>query len=180
MHVPGSVRVGAAWLLAVPFLVLARPTPGLLLLGGGLAVLGLVVRGWAAGTIEKGRDLAISGPYAHTRNPMYVGSFVIGLGLSVAGGHWVWPMVFTVFFVAVYLPTMSRERAELAQRFGARFLTYAAEVPSFVPRLSPYRDPGGTADHFVWSRYLRYREWEALLGVAAVMTVLALKLRTTA
>lgn len=177
MHVPGSVRVGAAWLLAVPFLVLSRPTPMLLLVGSVVAAAGLVIRGWAAGTVEKDRDLTTSGPYAHTRNPMYLGSFVIGLGLTLAGGGWVWPAAFGLFFVIVYAPTMSREGRALAERFGAAYAEYAAAVPAFVPRVTPGGSGRSSAVTFAWGRYRRYREWEAALGAGAALIVLALKLR---
>lgn len=142
-----------------------------------MAVLGLIVRGWAAGTIDKGRDLATGGPYAHTQNPMYLGSFIIGLGLTVAGSQWIWPVAFVAFFAAVYVPTMFREGAELAERFGARFGAYAASVPRFVPRLTRYHDSHATVNGFAWRRYLRYREWEALVGVTAAIAVMALKMR---
>lgn len=177
MHVPGSVRVGAAWLLAVPFLVLSRPTPTLLLVGGAVAAVGLVIRGWAAGTVEKDRDLTTSGPYAHTRNPMYLGSFVIGAGLTLTGGGWVWPVAFGLFFALVYAPTMARERRDLSERFGPAYAEYAAAVPVFVPRITPGGAAPSPSVTFAWGRYLRYREWEALLGAGAVLLVLALKLR---
>jgi protein-S-isoprenylcysteine O-methyltransferase Ste14 len=177
MHVSGRVRVGAAWILAVPFLVFSRPTPSLLLVGSAVAAVGLVIRGWAAGTVEKDRDLTTAGPYAHTRNPMYLGSFVIGAGLTLAGGGWVWPVAFALFFVAVYAPTMSREARDLAVRFGAAYAEYAAAVPVFVPRVTPGVVGRSSGTAFEWGRYLRYREWEAPLGVAAVLAVLALKLR---
>jgi protein-S-isoprenylcysteine O-methyltransferase Ste14 len=177
VHIPGSVRVGAAWLLTLPFLVLSRPTPGLLLVGGVVAVSGLAIRAWAAGTVEKGRDLTTSGPYAHTRHPMYLGSFVIGVGLTLAGGSWLWPVVFVAFFLAVYTPTMSRESRELAERFGPAYAEYAAAVPAFVPRPTARATGRPAPATFDWGRYLRYREWEALLGVAAVLIVMTLKLR---
>lgn len=177
MHVPGSVRIAAAWLLAVPFLVFSRPTPALLLIGGAVAAVGLAIRGWAAGTVEKDRDLTTSGPYGHTRNPMYLGSFFIGVGLALTGGDWIWPVAFLVVFAAVYVPTMARERRDLSERFGASYVEYAEAVPGFVPRVRQVGDGRASVGSFEWSRYRRHREWEALLGVAAVMAVMAAKLR---
>jgi len=177
VRVPGSVRVGAAWLLAVPFLLFARPTPLLLLVGGCVAAVGLAVRGWAAGCIAKGWTLTTWGAYAFTRNPMYLGSFAIGLGLTVIGGHWIWPSAFAAFFLAVYVPTMRREAEWLSESFDDRFEEYAASVPVFFPRLSPFRSEATAAEGFQWSRYVRHREWEALLGVGAALVFLALKLR---
>jgi protein-S-isoprenylcysteine O-methyltransferase Ste14 len=170
------MRTKAGWLIAIPFLVLARPTPELIVVGASLAALGLVIRGWSAGTIEKGESLAVSGPYALTRNPLYLGSSFIGVGLALAGGHWVWPAAFVAFFAAVYMPTMKREAGELSELFGSRYAEYAARVPPFLPRLTPYRPKSTQSDVFQWGRYLRYREWEAALGVTAAFVVLALRL----
>jgi len=171
------MRTRAPWLLVVPFLILARPTPELLGVGAALATLGLVIRAWSAGTIEKGRVLATSGPYAFTRNPLYLGSFLIGTGLAMAGGHLAWPVAFVAFFGAVYVRTMKREAEELLHLFGTRYRDYAAQVPGFLPRPTPFRSGGSPGEGFRWSRYRRYREWEALLGAAAAFTVLAVRLR---
>lgn len=188
MYVPGRLRIGAAWVLALIFLGLARPTVDLLVAAGSVAAVGLALRAWAAGAIDKGAELAVRGPYAHTRNPLYLGSFVTGVGVALAGGHWGWPIAFASLFVVVYVPTMRREARELADRFGDRYRRYAAHVPSFAVRLTPYRasarDGGDVAEDrsvvasrpdFTWSRYLRYREWEAALGVLAILGVLAAK-----
>ncbi len=178
---PGSVRIGLAWLFAAPFLVLAQPTGPSLWAGAALAIPGLALRAWAAGSIDKNADLAISGPYAFTRNPLYLGSLLVGLGLAVSGGHWVWPLAFGLFFAAVYVPTVRRESRELSERFGERFRDYSARVPALAVRLMPYRPSGagpmaaGVESGFRWSRYARHREWEAALGWAAVVAVLALK-----
>jgi len=176
--IPGSLRVGLAWLLVFAFLIFAAPTAVSILAGAGLALLGLAVRAWAAGTIDKGAELGTGGPYAYTRNPLYLGSFLIGVGFGVAGGSWLWPVVFVAFFLAVYVPTMRQESAELTERFGDRYREYASRVPPFVPRLVAHR-PGeaGHGSGFAWSRYLRYREWEAAAGVVAVLIALALRAR---
>lgn len=179
---PGSWRIAAAWLLAVPFLLLARPTTPLLAVSTVLSVVGLIIRGWAAGSIDKGASLAVGGPYAYTRNPLYLGSFVIGMGLSAAGGRWAWPVLFAFVFVAVYVPTLRREASELTERFGDRYRDYRAEVPAYGVRLTPYRSTddgsqGGGRLSFSWQRYVRYREWEAALGVASMLVVLAVKAR---
>ena len=186
---PRGIRTKSAWLLALPFLVLAQPTVRALAAGAVVASLGLVLRGWSAGTIRKDEALATTGPYAHLRHPLYVGSFLIGVGLAAAGGHWLWPVLVAAFFAALYGRTVAEERERLTSRFGERYLTYAARVPAVIPRLRPYRaegagglaagggDPGARADGFAWRRYIRNREWEALVGVAAALAVLAAKSR---
>ncbi|MEX2466126.1 MAG: isoprenylcysteine carboxylmethyltransferase family protein [Gemmatimonadota bacterium] len=170
------LRLKAVWLLVLPFLVFARPTLELLAIGAVVAGLGLLIRGWAAGTIHKESQLTTSGPYAFTRNPLYVGSFFVGLGVTLAGGHWVWPTLFVVFYVGVYARTMAVESARLTELFGDRYLAYARSVPAFLPRVTPYRPEGRerTAG-FRFEQYVRNREWEALLGGVGAFAFLAAK-----
>lgn len=170
------LRLKAVWLLIVPFFFFARPTPTLLALGGGLSLLGLAVRAWAAGTIHKERELTTTGPYAYTRNPLYVGSLLLGLGVTVAGGQWVFVLLFFLFYVGVYGRTMQGENALLEELFGARFLHYRTHVPAFLPRLTPYRAPGEAGGGFTWRQYRRNREWEAALGTAAGFALLAARM----
>ena len=96
-----TLRLRGVWLLIVPFVVMARPTPVVLALGGLVAVLGVMLRGWAAGFIRKDRELTTSGPYAHTRNPLYLGSFLIGLGVVLAAGRWELLLLFAVVYALV-------------------------------------------------------------------------------
>ena len=169
------LRLKAVWLLIVPFLWFARPTPSLLLVGAVLAAAGLLVRGWAAGAIHKEKELTTTGPYAFTRNPLYVGSFFIGLGVTVAGGQWIFAALFLVFYLGVYGRTMRGESDLLTELFGDRFLHYRDNVPAFVPRGTPYRAPGASGGGFTWAQYRRNREWEAGLGVLAAFGFLALR-----
>jgi protein-S-isoprenylcysteine O-methyltransferase Ste14 len=171
------LRLRAVWLLIVPFLWLATPTPALLVAGLVLAAVGLGVRAWAAGFIQKDRVLTTTGPYAFTRNPLYLGSLLLGLGTVIAGGKWLFVAVFLAFFALVYGRTMKREEAHLEEAFNDRYRHYAERVPLLVPRLAPYRGshPGGGAGFSV-SQYRRNREWEALLGAAAGFAFLAVKM----
>jgi hypothetical protein len=142
-----------------------------------LSATGLGLRGWSAGTIRKGETLTTSGPYAFLRNPLYVGSFLVGAGLAVAGGSWLWLVLFLGFFTVVYGPTIAAESERLTERFGQRYVEYSAKVPAFFPRLTPFRAPDGdSVESFTWSQYGRNREWEALLGVAAAYAALAFKM----
>lgn len=169
------LRLRTVWLLVVPFLWLARPTPRVLVVGTFLGACGLLIRGWAAGTIHKEEDLTTSGPYAYTRNPLYVGSFLLGIGVTVAGGLWYFVLAFVVFYLAVYGRTMRGEAELLTMLFGERYRHYSAHVPVFLPRLRPYRapEPGHTPAGFRLTQYKRNREWEALLGAAAGFAFLA-------
>ena len=165
-------------MLALVYFWLAWPDAVSLWTGGVVILAGLLVRGWAAGVLEKDRELAVSGPYAFTRNPLYLGSFVIGVGAAVAGGRiWI-GVVFLGFFIWAYRGPMAREGARLEERFGEAYRRYRGAVPAFLPRLTPYRPtaaPTAVPTRFSLARYVRNREWEAALGGVAAMGLLALK-----
>lgn len=165
-------------MLAIAFFWIARPTQLSLLTGGAVVPFGLVLRGWAAGVLEKDRELAISGPYAYTRNPLYLGSFVIGAGGVVAGGTLWFGLLFLAFFAWMYGKTMTRESRALADRFGAAYRHYRDAVPVLLPRPVRYRSPPGLelrTRSFSVRRYLHNREYEVLLGALAAFGLLALK-----
>lgn len=135
--------------------------------------MGLAIRAWSAGSIRKDRELATGGPYAHTRNPLYLGSFLLGTGAVVAGGLWVFVALFAVFFWTVYGAAMREEAAGLRERFGESYERYADAVPLFLPRPTPYR--AAQRSGFDKALYMRNREWEALLGLMAAFALLAAK-----
>ncbi len=128
--------------------------------------------------LEKDRELAISGPYAHTRNPLYLGSFVIGAGGVIAGGALWFGLLFLTYFAWMYGNAMARESGALGDRFGTAYRHYRHAVPVFLPRPGRYRPPPGhelPVRSFSPRRYLRNREYEALLGALAAFGLLALK-----
>lgn len=160
-----TIRLRSVWLLVPVFIILAEPTAGLLLTGAVLAVVGGVIRAWAAGTIRKNKILTVSGPYAYTRNPLYFGSFLVGLGVVVGSGSIWLLLIFLVFFAVVYHRTMKAEERRLEELFGENFRRYAAAVPRFLPRLWPYRCGETSATRFRLQHYFGQREWELALGV---------------
>ena len=163
------------WLLVLPFLWFARPNPRALAAGAAFVLLGLLIRGWAAGTIHKERELTTTGPYAFARHPLYLGSLAIGLGVTLAGGRPLFLALFLLFYLGVYSRTMRGETELLGRLFGERFAHYRERVPAFLPRLTPYRAPDGVGSGFRWSQYRRNREWEASLGALAAFAFLAAK-----
>ncbi|MDT8368596.1 MAG: isoprenylcysteine carboxylmethyltransferase family protein [Longimicrobiales bacterium] len=169
------LRVRGAWLLALPLLWFARPTPETLGIGAIMAACGLLLRSISAGFIRKDRILTTTGPYAHTRHPLYLGSFVLGLGVSVAGGRWSFVLAFLVFFVAVYPATMRAESVRLRERFGAAWAEYADRVPAFVPRLR-WSDGTSLRGTFSLAQWRKNREYEALLGTLAGFAVLTARM----
>ncbi|HYE65664.1 MAG TPA: isoprenylcysteine carboxylmethyltransferase family protein [Pyrinomonadaceae bacterium] len=168
-------RVPLGFICGALFILLARPVPLTLAAGGAVALLGLALRAWAAGHIMKNTALATSGPYAYTRNPLYLGSFLLGLGFTIASGRWLLGVVFALLFLGIYLPVMRVEAKTLAEMFGEDYARYARAVPLLFPRLIPYRDVRKQDAKFDASLYLRYREYRAALGLILAWGLLALK-----
>src|SRR5215216_1430194 len=151
-------RVPLGFLCGAAFIFFARPTPRALLIGASVSLLGLALRAWAAGHIRKNAQLATSGPYAYTRNPLYLGSFLLGVGFTIASGQPWLALPFAALFLGIYYPVMRVEAADLAEMFGEDYANYSRAVPLFLPRLKPYRDEKTLGVKFDASLYLRYRE----------------------
>lgn len=166
---PSRYRVAAGWAVGLLVLALARPTPLSLLLGLPLALAGEAIRVWASGHIEKTKWLATGGPYAHSRNPLYVGSLLIALGVAVAcASPWV-VLAVTLYFAAFYPSVMHEEAAFLVKKFP-EYGEWAAGVPLFVPRLTP---GGPRSSRFEWSRVRVNREWRTAAALPLVAVLLA-------
>ena len=159
---------------AALFVLFAKPRPATLIAGAIVSVVGLALRAWSAGHIRKNDALATSGPYAYTRNPLYLGSFLLGLGFTIASARWPLAILFVALFLGIYFPVMRVETSTLAELFGENYQRYAREVPLFLPHLTRYRDeaPGKRFDA---SLYLRYREYQAALGLVILWGVLVFK-----
>ena len=166
------IRVPLGFIFAIVFMVFARPSVVTLAVGTGLAVIGLLIRAWASGHIRKARELAISGPYAYTRNPLYVGSFLMGVGFTVASGVWWLALLFGALFIGIYLPVMNFEKKDIRAIFGADYDEYAENVPMLIPRFSVWKR---TLTKFDFQLYLQYREYRAFVGVILAIGVLAAK-----
>jgi hypothetical protein len=168
-------RVPLGFLCGALFIWFARPNPLSLGIGGGVALIGLALRAWSAGHIRKNTALATSGPYAHTRNPLYLGSFLLGVGFTIASGQPLLAIPFAALFLGIYYPVMRVEAADLAKLFGEDYQIYSRSVPLFLPRLLPYRDEKTEGAKFDASLYMRYREYQAALGLLIAWVLLALK-----
>jgi hypothetical protein len=165
------VRLGFGF--AIAYVVVSRPTLRSLIAGGAAALFGLVLRGLAAGYIEKSHHLATAGPFAYTRNPLYLGSFLLGAGLVIASASWILALGFLLLFIGVYMPVMRSEETFLRQKFGGEFDVYARKVPLFLP--VPGRRSRGVG-HFRWLRYCTNREYHVPIGYIAMLLLLILKL----
>ncbi|HEV7796857.1 MAG TPA: isoprenylcysteine carboxylmethyltransferase family protein [Pyrinomonadaceae bacterium] len=166
-------RVPLGFLCAALFILFARPRPATLVAGAAVSFVGLFLRAWGSGHLRKNDALATSGPYAYTRNPLYLGSFIMGLGFTVASGRWALGILFIALFLGIYLPVMRVESATLAQLFGESFQEYSRAVPLFLPRLTAYRE--GRRTSFDRSLYLKYREYRAALGLLIAWGLLVFK-----
>ena len=166
-------RVPLGFACAALFLFFARPNTWTLIIGAAVAVPGLALRAWASGHLRKNQALATTGPYAYTRNPLYLGSFLIGLGFTIAAGQVLLIVIFLIMILGIYLPVMRVESATLAELFGKKYARYAKEVPLLFPRLSPYRTQTGSK--FDRGLYLRYREYRAAIGIVIAWLLLVLK-----
>ncbi len=165
-------RVPLGFLFAAIFLYFAKPEILFLVIGGAIAVVGLLIRAWSSGHIRKNQMLAVSGPYAFTRNPLYLGSFVLGVGFTAASGVWWLGLVFIALFLGIYFPVMRVEAKELTQIFGAEYQAYSQKVPLFFPRFTAYKK---AETNFDFDLYLRYREYRAALGLIFAWSVLLAK-----
>jgi protein-S-isoprenylcysteine O-methyltransferase Ste14 len=171
------VRVPLGFCFAAVFLWLARPS-WQSMAGSLLLVLpGLWLRGYAAGYVKKNAELTVTGPYAHTRNPLYLGSMMIAFGFAAAAGSWWILLVLATLFLAIYVPTILSEEEYLRGHF-AGFDAYAAKVPRLLPRLTPARLGAASAERGSFSRrlYLHHREYNAAMGAVAIYAALAARL----
>jgi protein-S-isoprenylcysteine O-methyltransferase Ste14 len=173
-------RVPLGFALGAAFVFLSQPTVPFLAGGAVIAFLGLALRAYAAGCLEKSRELTVSGPYRYTRNPLYLGSFFMGLGFAVAAASWVLGLVFVCFFIVIYFPVMRREGDFLRSKFGEAYDQYAKSSSHFFPTFRITSSAAGTSgskDGFQWERYKRNHEYEAALGYLAGLVFLVIKLR---
>jgi len=167
-------RVPLGFACAALFFLLAPSRPATLIVGGLVALPGLALRAWATGHLRKNDALANTGPYAYTRNPLYLGSFVIGLGFTIAAGRLVLGLVFAALFLGIYVPVMRVETRTLDKLFGKNYQDYAAAVPLFLPRVTGYRAAAAKAK-FDPALYRRYREYQAGIGFVVAWLLLAIK-----
>ncbi len=171
-RVARRIRVPLGFAFAVLYFWLAHPTWRFLGLGAILIVPGLLIRALASGHVRKNEALATSGPYAYTRNPLYLGSLLIGIGFAVASRSWWVGVALVVMFFAIYIPVIRGEEKFLRGKFP-EFDEYARRVPRMLPRLTPAsRESGG----FSMELYMKHREWNASLGSVAIVIVLVLKM----
>lgn len=169
------IRVPMGFVFAGVYLWLARPTFVSMAWSLLLVLPGLWLRGYAAGYVKKNAELTMTGPYAHTRNPLYVGSMLIAFGFAAASKSVVIVLLLAVLFAIIYIPVIRSEEEFLRSKF-ADFDVYAARVPRLLPRLSPAKVADSEPGQFSLPLYRKHREYNALMGATAIYAVLALRI----
>ena len=167
-------RVRLGYPLAAAVLWFSRPLPRSILLGGLVGALGLWIRAYAAGYLHKQEVLTVTGPYAHTRNPLYLGSAVLAFGAAIGMRSWFSAILLLLYFAAFYSMVMRREERELQSRHGTAFDEYARAVPLFFPRLSPAKVLEESTGSFSFEQYKKNHEWQAALGFLLLLAALFL------
>ena len=165
-----KLRVPGGFALIAAFLWLAEPAWESLWVGLPVALLGLALRAWAAGHLEKNLALTESGPYAYVRNPLYIGTLLAAGGLVIAARRWELAVLFAAVFFLIYLPVVDLEEQHLRNLFPA-YQAYADRVPKLWPRLGG----GSAAARFRWAIYRKNEEYQALAGFLLALAVLVLK-----
>lgn len=164
-----KLRVPCGFILVAAFLWLSAPSTRSLAIGLPVSILGVALRAWAAGHLEKNTTLADGGPYAYVRNPLYIGTLLTAAGLVIASRRWELGVLFTIVFLLIYLPVVELEEQHLRTLFPD-YPAYAARVPKLFPRFG-----GSNSKRFRWSVYMKNQEYQALLGFLAGAAVLAWK-----
>jgi len=180
-QVARRIRVPLGFLTAGLYLYeLARraPQPSAVAWSLALVLPGLWLRAYASGYVKKNRELTVTGPYAHTRNPLYLGSMLMAAGFAVALLSWPVALALTIGFAVIYVPVIASEERFLRGVFPG-FDEYCRQVPRLIPRLTPASrsndgssSPGRGAGRFSLSLYLQHREYNA--GIGAVLLYLSL------
>ncbi|MEW6369274.1 MAG: isoprenylcysteine carboxylmethyltransferase family protein [Acidobacteriota bacterium] len=170
-------RVFAGLLLTVIVVVLAQPSPLSLAAGGVVSIGGEAIRVWASGYLRKNQALAMQGPYAYTRNPLYVGNLLIGIGVVIGSARWWLVAAYLAYYCVFYAATIRHEATVLAGLFGDEFEDYRKRVPALFPRYTraaPQR--GQPADGFELCLVWRNREYRAITAALLVYSFLAVRM----
>jgi protein-S-isoprenylcysteine O-methyltransferase Ste14 len=142
------------------------------MIGAAVGLVGLWIRAFAAGYLHKQSVLTVTGPYAYTRNPLYLGSAVLAGAAAMATRSWISAAILLAYFAGVYAVVMRREEQELYVQHGSAFKAYAEAVPLFLPRLTPSKLPGASAGQFSFAQYKKNHEYEAAVGFLLLLFIL--------
>lgn len=164
-------RVRLSYPLAILVLGFAKPTPVSIACAAPVGLLGILIRARAAGHLHKQEVLAVTGPYAYTRNPLYFGSAFLALAAAIAARSWISAILVFAYFAVIYTFVMRREEGELRLRHGAAFEEYAAAVPLFFPRIFPAKINSARTGAFSLAQYKKNHEYQASVGFLLLLVV---------
>jgi protein-S-isoprenylcysteine O-methyltransferase Ste14 len=167
-------RIFLSWLFGIAYLIFAAaphympPTSALLylIIGLEIALLGEALRIWANGYLQKDESLTVNGPFSYTRNPLYLGSFLIGFGFCFATSRLPLFITFLVFFFLVFLNTIRHEERILEEKFGGEFQRFKEKVPIFIPSFTPYES--NIYNKFSWKQVKHNKEHLTVIGVLVI------------
>lgn len=166
------IRVPLGFLFVVLYFWLARPAPYSLLASLALVVPGILLRGYASGYVKKNTELTTTGPYAYTRNPLYLGSILIAFGFALAARNLWIAVALVLLFGVIYGPVIVGEEEYLRAHFDG-YEVYAKRVPRLLPRMRAER--GETGGGFSFGLYCKHREYNSLLGSFCIYLVLIVR-----
>ena len=170
------IRVPTGLAFCLAYLYFCQPDWTVFSIGLMPALLGYLIRVWASGHLYKWKGLAVTGPYAWTRNPLYLGSFVMGLGFMAASGRLSLLIAFLVLYVLIYVPVMRKEEGELISAYADKYRAFRERVPLFVPRIPRPGRSDTSRPGFSWKQVIENREHRTGLGFVLVSLVLLAKL----
>lgn len=157
-------RVFLGFVFAAVALYLATPTATSLVIGALVSIAGELLRLWAAGHLEKSKEVTRSGPYQYTRHPLYLGSSLIGIGFAIAANHLVVGAIVAAYLLLTLTAAMRSEEAHLREKFGDAYDAYAEKRATPMLR------------KFSWQRAIHNREHHTMAGLTAALLILLLKL----
>ena len=166
------IRVPLGFLSAAFFIWLAQPTRTSLIVGSLVMLPGLILRAFASGHVQKDKQLTTSGPYAYTRNPLYLGSLLLAAGFAIASRSWWVVAIIFLTLLLIYVPVVAAEERYLRNAFP-EYDDYARHVPRLFPRFTPY---GSSRSAYSRERYWKHHEYEASIGCVVMLAILIVKL----
>lgn len=170
-HFISHNRIATSFALGLIFILFSKPTTRSILIGAPFIFLGEFFRTLSSGYLEKNSSLSMGGPYSVTRNPMYIGNFLLGLGFAIIVNQPIILLLFLMLFAFIYQATVVEEEKRLQQRFGQEFSVYMSSVPRFFPKPWQWKSNGRS---FNWYLVIKHREhitWFGILGGILLLTV---------
>lgn len=161
-------------LIPLGLLVVGKPTLASYSIGLTIAIIGQLIRIWSAGYLHKQEEVTACGPFAYVRNPLYVGTLVMGLGYCIISAQWWAFIVAYILYLGIHWPTILSEENYLSNKFGEEYIRYCHAVPRLIPRLTPCREFPSAA--FSRDLLMENHEYRSMIGMVLLAVLFGLKL----